>query len=80
MVRLLKTAQEIQHQVERVVHNDQFVISDKIKIGIPVPMKLIELDENGCNWSMSTFRNAVGHLDTVRRAVDEVKKCWNLGS
>lgn len=76
----LKNKQEIQYEVERCVHLDRFVLADKVKIGIPLPTELMELDENGCNWSMSFFRNARGHLNAVRLALSKTKESWNLGS
>ncbi|MES2425176.1 MAG: hypothetical protein V4562_12155 [Pseudomonadota bacterium] len=76
MPRLLKTREEIQAEVHRLVHLDPKVREAKVNIEIPLPLEMDPMD--GCNWAMSSYRNSTGHMDAVAKAVSEVMDKWNL--
>jgi hypothetical protein len=78
MARLLKNAQEIQAEVRRLIHQDKEIMDDEVEIGVPLPKLLLDLDSEGCNWTMTIFRNPQGYMGVVNKAGAEVQRRWNL--
>jgi len=78
MTREFRTAQEIQAEVHRLIHEHRDVRADRTSIGVPLPV-LRPIDGTGLNWWMSMFGNAVGYQQVIGAAVTEVGKRWNLG-
>ncbi len=77
MAKELKTAQEIQAEVHRLIHEVYEVKADKVEISVPRPVET-EKGADGCNWSMSVFGNSGGHINAVSSAVAAVMQKWNL--
>jgi hypothetical protein len=78
MTRELKSASEIQAEVQRLIDADRDVIADGKQVKVSRPMPYQQPDETGCNWNIEIARNSVGHTGTVRRAIDTVRQKWNL--
>ena len=78
MARLLKNAQEIQAEVRRLIHQDKEIVDDEVEIGVPLPTLLLDLDSEGCNWTMTFFQNSQGYMGVVNKAGAEVQRLWNL--
>lgn len=74
--RELKSRQEIQAEVTRLLHLDPDVVKDKVQIAIPTPVETDPID--GCNWAMTGYGNADNHMAAVTRAVNAVMGKWNL--
>ncbi|MBG9389327.1 hypothetical protein [Caenimonas aquaedulcis] len=78
MPRELKSAEEIQAEVRRLLHETEAVRHDKAEIGVPAVTALAELDATGCNWSMMYFRNARGYSNECAWAIMQVQTKCNL--
>ncbi len=77
MSRETRSAQEIQAEVHRLIHEHRDVRADGAQVGVPLPV-LRPVDGTGLNWWMSVFANAVGYQRVIGDAVAEVGKRWNL--
>lgn len=76
-MRAIKTAAEIQEEVQRQVRDIQDVKEGKVKIYIPLPLDTDPID--GCNWTMPISSNAVGgHMAEVTDIINKVMDRWNL--
>lgn len=78
MPRELKSTEEIQKEVSRLIHENREVREDQSTVGVPLPTMLREPDNDGCNWVMSIFRNPVGYEGLIGSVVMNVKKRWNV--
>ncbi|MGJ7512641.1 hypothetical protein [Variovorax sp. GT1P44] len=81
MKRQLKTADEIQAEVWRLIHLDAEVIDDGEHVHVPHPRSQppgAEVD--GCNWTMRSFGNASAYRAAVSRALASVQAKWNLNA
>lgn len=79
MSRQERTAQEIQDEVSRLIHEVQEVREDNATIRVPKPMPLRGTDAAGCNWTMMTFGgDASSYLRAIHGAVGTVMAKWNL--
>lgn len=76
MNRELKSRDEIQAEVHRLIHLDPKVIEDGVQIEIPMAMETDPYE--GCNWAMTGYRNADKYMDAVTLAVNQVQAKWNL--
>ncbi len=75
----LMTAQEIRDEVSRLIHRVVKVKAAGVRIKVPFPIRLLEPDREGCNWTMtSAFENSQGYEDAVEAAVEKVKRRWTL--
>jgi len=77
MARELRSAQEIQAEVSRLIHEGRGSRPGRDRVQVPLPV-LRPVDGTGLNWSMSGFGNAIGFEKDIRSAVMAVGKRWNL--
>ena len=77
MARELRSAQEIQDEVGRRLHQLRGVRAASARIEVPVPDSR-PVDGTGLNWWMSGFGHAIGFEDDIRIVVAEVAKSWHL--
>ncbi len=76
-MRALKTAVEIQTEVQRQVREIPDVKEGKVKIYVPLPLDTDPVD--GCNWTMPISSNAMGpHMEEVTAIINNVMDRWNL--
>ena len=80
MARQERTAQEIQAEVSRLIHERRAVRDARARVEVPLPVVLRPIDGTGLNWWMSGFGNALGYEEDIREAITEVGKRWNLTS
>ncbi len=72
-----RSAQEIQAEVSRRIHQLPAVREASARIEVPLPEPR-PVDGTGLNWWMSVFGNALGFEEDVRMVVNEVATHWNL--
>jgi len=77
MAKEQRSAQEIQAEVCRRLHQLPAVRAASARIEVPVP-ECRPVDGTGLNWWMSGFGHAIGFEDDIRMVVAEVAKLWNL--
>jgi hypothetical protein len=77
MPRALQSAEDIQAEVRRLIHEHRDVRSSAAVIDVPLPV-LQRADGTGLNWWMSGFGNAFGFTEVIGAAVINVGKRWNL--
>ena len=77
MPRALHSAEDIQAEVHRLIHEHRHVRASAAVIGVPLP-SLQRADGTGLNWWMSGFGNAFGFEEITASAVSYVGKQWNL--
>ncbi len=77
MAKEQRSAQEIQAEVRRRLHQLPAVRAASARIEVPVPESR-PVDGTGLNWWMSGFGHAIGFEDDIRMVVAEVAKIWNL--
>ena len=77
MTRALHSAEDIQAEVSRLIHEHRHVRSSGASIGVPLPT-LQRADGTGLNWWMSGFGNAFGFQAVIGAAVSNVGKRWTL--
>ena len=75
--RELRTAQEIQAEVSRLIHEGRGSRPGRDRVEVPLPV-LRPVDGTGLNWWMSGFGNALGFEEDIRAAIASVGKHWNL--
>jgi hypothetical protein len=79
MKRQLKTADEIQTEVSRLIHDSEVVRDDGEAVHVPRPRVLPPgAEANGCNWTMRSFGNASAYRSIVTHALSTVQAKWNL--
>jgi len=71
------SAQDIQAEVARRIHQLPGVRAASARIQVPLPESR-PMDGTGLNWRMSGFGNALGFEDEIRMVVAEVAEHWNL--
>ena len=77
MAREERSAQEIQAEVGRLIHECRAVRDARVRIHVPMPT-VRPVDGTGLNWWMSGFGNALGYEEDIRVAIAEVGRRWNL--
>jgi hypothetical protein len=77
MAREPRSAQEIQAEVHRLIHETREVRADRASVDVPLPVAR-PADGTGLNWWMSSFGNAMGYQRLIGSVVAEVGKRWNL--
>jgi hypothetical protein len=77
MAREERTAQEIQAEVSRLIHEGRALRDARTRVEVPTPVPR-PADGTGLNWWMSGFGNALGYEEAIRVAITEVGKRWNL--
>ncbi len=77
MPRALHSAEDIQVEVHRVIHEHRDVRASGAVITVPLPSPQ-RADGTGLNWWMSGFGNAFGFEAVTAAAVSQVGKRWNL--
>lgn len=78
-MRELKTADQIQAEIEYLVNANREVREDqerRIHISAPTPLR--DPDGNGCNWTIDTYRGSPTYLGLVELTVAAVQLRWNL--
>lgn len=77
MPRVLHSAEDIQAEVARLIHDHRDVRSSATVVSVPLPTPQ-RPDGTGLNWWMSGFGNAFGFEAITAAAVSDVGKRWNL--
>jgi hypothetical protein len=77
MSREARSAQEIQAEVHRLIHQTREVRADRATVRVPLPVAR-PVDGTGLNWWMTSFGDAVGYQRLIGEVVSEVGKRWNL--
>ena len=77
MPRVLHSAEDIQVEVARLIHEHRDVRASGAIITVPLPSPQ-RADGTGLNWWMTGFGNAVGFEEVAASAVSNVGKRWNL--
>jgi hypothetical protein len=77
MPRALCSAEDIQAEVRRLIHEHRDVRSSATVIAVPLP-SLQRADGTGLNWWMSGFGNAFGFQEVIAAAVSNAGKRLNL--
>ena len=77
MPRTLHSAEELQTEVTRLIHEHRAVRASGAVIQVPLPTPQ-RADGTGLNWWMSGFGNAFGFQEVIGSAVAAVGKRWNL--
>lgn len=81
MKRQLKTADEIQAEVSRLIHESEVVRDDGEEVHVPQPrLQQPGLAMNDCNWTMRSFGNASAYPSIVAHALATVQAKWNLNA
>lgn len=81
MQRELKTTDEIQAEVSRLIQADAVVLDDGEEVHVPRPRPRPPGAEVGaCNWTMRSFGNASAYQAAVSRALAAVQAKWNLNA
>ena len=79
--RMLKTADEIQAEVSRLIQESDVVKSDGEHVHVSRPVLLPPCaEQDGCNWTMRTFGNASAYQPEVAQALAAVRAKWNLNA
>lgn len=78
MNRVLMSATEIQHEIQKRINQIQEIIEDGKIVQVRGVQALAEFDVNGCNWSAEHFSNARGYESDILRVVAEVQAIANL--
>lgn len=80
MPRESKSAEEIQAEVSRLIHEGQLVKDDGAQIGVPRPMPYANgvREPNGSNWYMDVFTNSAGYEGWVKHVYYKVQAQWDL--
>ena len=77
----LKTTEEIQAEVSRLIQADPVVMDDGEDVHVPRPRPQAPgAQVGGCNWTMRSFGNASAYRDVVARALATVQAKWNLNA
>jgi hypothetical protein len=77
MPRVLHSAEDIQAEVARLIHEHRDVRTSATVITVPLPSPQ-RADGTGLNWWMSGFGNAFGFEAITAATVSSVGKRWNL--
>ncbi len=81
MQRKLKTSDEIQAEVSRLIHATEVVRDDGEEVHVSRPVgRPPGAEANGCNWTMHTFGNASAYKLEVAHALAIVQAKWNLNA
>lgn len=79
MVKERCSAQEIQAEIDRRIHQLPAVRAASARIEVPLPESR-PVDGTGLNWRMSGFGHAIGFEEDIRMVMAEVAKNWNLAA
>jgi len=77
MPRTLQSAEDIQTEVRRLIHEHRDVRTSAAVIDVPLPSAQ-RADGTGLNWWMTGFGNGFGFQEVISAAVINVGKRWNL--
>ncbi len=77
MPRTPHSAEEIQAEVTRLIHEHRDVRASGAVVKVPLPTPK-RADGTGLNWWMTGFGNAFGFQEVIGSAVAMVGKRWNL--
>ncbi|UVH54715.1 hypothetical protein NWF24_17870 [Variovorax paradoxus] len=82
MPREVKSAEEIQAEVSRLVHEGELVREDGAVIGVHLPRAYADgvREPNGSNWYMDVFSNSAGYEGWVKHVYYKVQSQWDLES
>jgi hypothetical protein len=81
MKRHLKTTDEIQAEVSRLIQADAVVMDDGEDVHVPWPTpRPPGAEVDGCNWTMRSFGNASAYRIVVAQALATVQAKWNLNA
>jgi hypothetical protein len=81
MKRQLKTTDEIQAEVSRLIQADAVVMDDGEDVHVPRPTpRPPGAEVDGCNWTMRSFGNASAYRIVVAQALATVQAKWNLNA
>lgn len=74
------TAEEIQAEVHRRIHEGEEVRADGAEISVPLPTAYAagQREPNGSNWTMEVFGNAGGYEGWVLHVLYSVQARWDL--
>jgi len=78
MSREVRSAQEIQAEVGRLIDVASSGGRSNPGITVPLPERLPEAGAGKCNWDMTYFGHAVPHPEAVEAAIIDVKARWNM--
>lgn len=78
MTRVLMSATEIQHEIQKRINQIQEIIEDGKTVTVLGIQALADFDENGCNWSAEHFSNARGYEPDILRVVADVQAIANI--
>lgn len=79
MQRVLRTSDEIQAEVSRLIQADAIVTDDGEEVHVPRPrLRPSGAAEDACNWTMRSFGNASAYESAVAGALAEVQARWDL--
>jgi len=78
---MLKTAEEIQAEVSRLIQESEVVQSDGENVHVCRPVLQPPCaEQDGCNWTIRTFGNASAYQPEVAQALAAVQSKWNLNA
>ena len=77
MERTVLSAEDIRKKVEKLVNAIDEIADDEAKVVTPLP-QLHEVDRDGCNWDMGSFKGGADYETEIREAVEHVREKYNL--
>jgi hypothetical protein len=78
VTRQIRSAEDIQAEVRRLIARAASQGHDNPGITVPLPERIAEARADECNWDMTWFGHAVPDPEAVKEAIDDVKARWNL--
>jgi len=79
MERTVLSAEEIRKKVQKLVAAIAEIVDDDAKVDTPMP-QMHEVDRDGCNWDMGSFRGGADYETEIREAVEHVREKYNLAA
>jgi hypothetical protein len=77
MERTVLSAEELRKKVEKLVNAIDEIADDDARVVTPMP-QLQEVDRDGCNWDMGSFKGGADYETEIREAVEHVREKYNL--
>jgi hypothetical protein len=77
MERTVLSADELRKKVEKLVNAIPEIVDDEAKVVTPAPQPQ-EIDRDGCNWDMGSFKGGADYENEIREAVEHVREKFNL--